>query len=47
VFGDAGPKEYSDDTVRDPDVIALRDRVTAQVEAAVREDESVRQHHSR
>jgi 2-methylcitrate dehydratase PrpD len=38
--GEAGLREYSDQTVRDPAVIALRDRVTAVADASVREEEA-------
>jgi 2-methylcitrate dehydratase PrpD len=34
-----GQKEYSDEAVRDPDVVALRDRVVATVEPGIREEE--------
>jgi 2-methylcitrate dehydratase PrpD len=37
--GTVGQKEYSDAAVRDPEVIALRDRVTATADASVREEE--------
>jgi 2-methylcitrate dehydratase PrpD len=37
--GTVGQKEYSDAAVRDPEVIALRDRVTATADARVREEE--------
>jgi 2-methylcitrate dehydratase PrpD len=37
--GTVGQKEYSDAAVRDPQVIALRDRVTATVAPTVREDQ--------
>jgi 2-methylcitrate dehydratase PrpD len=37
--GVVGQKEYSDDAVRDPEVVALRDRVTTTVDPNVREEE--------
>jgi 2-methylcitrate dehydratase PrpD len=39
VRGVVGQREYSDDAVRDPEVVALRDRVTATVDPSVREEE--------
>jgi len=39
LHGRAGEAEYSDSCVRDPRVIALRDRVQAVAEAGIREDE--------
>ena len=39
VRGYAGMKEYTDETVRDPQVIAVRDRVQVTVDPNVREDE--------
>ena len=39
IYGAAGEAEYSDEVVRDPKVIALRDRVSAAVEAGVHEDQ--------
>ncbi len=39
IYGAAGEAEYSDEVVRDPQVIALRDRVTAAVEPGVHEDQ--------
>jgi len=38
IHGAAGEAQYSDETVRDPEVIALRDRVTAAAETGVHED---------
>ena len=38
IHGAAGEAQYSDDAVRDPRVIALRDRVTAAAEKGVHED---------
>ena len=38
IHGAAGPRQYSDQVVQDPAVIALRDRVRAQVVTSVRED---------
>ncbi len=38
--GAAGQKEYTDATVQDPEVIALRDRVTATTEKNIRADEA-------
>ena len=37
--GVVGQREYSDDVVRDPEVVALRDRVTATADPSVREEE--------
>jgi len=39
IHGAAGEEEYSDAVVRDPKVIALRDRVTAVVDKAMHEDQ--------
>jgi 2-methylcitrate dehydratase PrpD len=39
IHGRAGEQEYSDEAVRDPRIIALRDRVEAVAEPRVREDE--------
>lgn len=39
VQGSAGVKQFSDQAVRDPAVIALRDRVTAVVDPAIHEDQ--------
>lgn len=39
IHGAAGEREYSDECVTDPAVVALRDRVTATVAADVREDQ--------
>ena len=39
VHGAAGEEQYSDAVVRDPGVIALRDRVTATVDRAMHEDQ--------
>ena len=39
IHGAAGEAEYSDACVRDPKVIALRDRVTAAVDKAIHEDQ--------
>jgi 2-methylcitrate dehydratase PrpD len=38
--GAAGERQYSDSTVRNPKVIALRDRVSAEADAAIRDDEA-------
>src|SRR5512134_494952 len=38
IHGAAGEAQYSDDAVRDPRVVALRDRVTATAEKGVHED---------
>jgi 2-methylcitrate dehydratase PrpD len=38
IHGAAGEAQYSDEAVRDPRVVALRDRVTAAVEKGVHED---------
>ena len=40
VRGYAGMKEYTDEVVRDPLVIALRDRVTLSIDPSVHEDET-------
>jgi len=40
IHGAAGEAEYSDEAVRDPRVVALRDRVTATVERGVHEDQA-------
>jgi 2-methylcitrate dehydratase PrpD len=39
IYGAAGEAEYSDEVVRDPQVIALRDRVSAAVETGIHEDQ--------
>jgi 2-methylcitrate dehydratase PrpD len=39
IHGAAGEQEYSDEVVRDPKVIALRDKVTAAVDKAMHEDQ--------
>ena len=39
IHGAAGEAQYSDEAVRDPRVVALRDRVTAAVEKGVHEDQ--------
>ena len=39
IHGVAGEAQYSDEAVRDPRVVALRDRVTATVEKGVHEDQ--------
>ena len=40
IHGAAGEAEYGDDVVRDPEVVALRDRVEATVDAAMHEDQT-------
>lgn len=40
IFGAAGEAQFSDEVVRDPDVIALRDRVTAKADASLRRTEA-------
>ena len=40
VHGAAGEEQYSDEVVRNPQVIALRDKVTATVEKGVHEDQA-------
>jgi 2-methylcitrate dehydratase PrpD len=40
IRGAAGQQEYADETVQDPKVIALRDRVHAEDEEGIREDEA-------
>jgi 2-methylcitrate dehydratase PrpD len=39
LYGAAGEKEYSDAMVRDPKVIAVRDRVDAKIDPGLRDDE--------
>jgi 2-methylcitrate dehydratase PrpD len=39
IHGAAGEEEYSDEVVRDPRVVALRDKVTATVDKAMHEDQ--------
>jgi 2-methylcitrate dehydratase PrpD len=39
IHGAAGEEEYSDEVVRDPQVVALRDKVTATVDKAMHEDQ--------
>jgi len=39
IYGAAGEEEYSDEVVRNPEVIALRDRVSAAAEPGVHEDQ--------
>jgi 2-methylcitrate dehydratase PrpD len=39
IHGAAGEAQYSDEAVRDPAVVALRDKVTAAVESGVHEDQ--------
>jgi 2-methylcitrate dehydratase PrpD len=38
IFGQAGEHEFSDATVARPDVIALRDRITARADHSIKED---------
>jgi len=40
IYGTAGEAQYSDEVVRDPRVIALRDKVAAAVEKSVHEDQA-------
>jgi 2-methylcitrate dehydratase PrpD len=40
IYGAAGEAQYSDEVVRDPRVIALRDKVTTAVETGVHEDQA-------
>ena len=40
IFGAAGEREYADSVVQDPEVIALRDRVEAVIDPALRDDEA-------
>jgi 2-methylcitrate dehydratase PrpD len=40
IYGAAGEAEYSDDAVRDAQVIAIRDRVTATLDPAMHEDQT-------
>ncbi|HVB98086.1 MAG TPA: MmgE/PrpD family protein [Candidatus Dormibacteraeota bacterium] len=39
-YGAAGPSEYTDDCVKEPGVIALRDRIEAEADPALRTDEA-------
>jgi 2-methylcitrate dehydratase PrpD len=39
LFGAAGEKQYSDAMVKDPKVVALRDKVDAKIDAKIRDDE--------
>lgn len=39
IYGAAGEEEYSDEVVRNPEVIALRDRVSAAAEPGIHEDQ--------
>jgi 2-methylcitrate dehydratase PrpD len=39
VNGIAGPKQFSDPLVRDPVIVALRDRVTTEIDPALHEDQ--------
>ncbi|MCX7198456.1 MAG: MmgE/PrpD family protein [Proteobacteria bacterium] len=41
IYGAAGEREYSDAVVRDAKVVALRDKVTAVVDAAMHEDQTL------
>jgi 2-methylcitrate dehydratase PrpD len=38
IYGRAGEEEYSDAVVRDPRIVALRDKVTAEADTSVHED---------
>lgn len=40
LYGMAGEREFSDARVKDPKVIALRDRVSAEVDPSIRDDEA-------
>lgn len=40
IRGAAGPNEFTDETTRNPDIIALRDRVSATVDEGVSEEEA-------
>jgi 2-methylcitrate dehydratase PrpD len=40
IHGAAGEAEYSDECVRDPQVVALRERVTAEVDRSLHEDQT-------
>jgi 2-methylcitrate dehydratase PrpD len=40
IYGAAGEAEYGDDVVRDPRVVALRDRTSASVDKAMHEDQT-------
>jgi 2-methylcitrate dehydratase PrpD len=39
VRGAAGPRDFSDQNVRDPQIVGLRDRVTATVDPAIKEEQ--------
>jgi 2-methylcitrate dehydratase PrpD len=39
VKGSAGTRDFSDDNARDPAIAALRDRVTATIDPAIKEDQ--------
>lgn len=41
IRGSAGPDEFTDETAQDPQVIALRDKVTARADEAVSEEEAL------
>lgn len=40
IRGSAGPNEFSDETVRNAEIISLRDKVSAQADESVREEEA-------
>ena len=40
IYGSAGPKEYTDKTANDLEVVSLRDRVTAKADESVSEEEA-------
>lgn len=40
-FGKATPSEYDDRVVRDPDVIVIRDRITAEIDTALTPDQAI------
>lgn len=40
VRGAAGPNEFTDAVVQDPEIIALRDKVTAQIDRRIREEQA-------
>ena len=40
IHGAAGEREYSDAVVRDPKVVALRDKVTAEIDSTMHEDQT-------
>ena len=41
LYGKAGPGQYADEVVRDPEVVGLRDRIEAEADEGLRADEAV------